>query len=109
RPTTNHANIESSIVTVEGDGTYGIYFDGGIQKEASQQNRSEDLATEKAIVVKRSTVSKQEKTLVGITGTVSLKKTDFEVASGIAIYGNNSGGHVSVENKTTLVGDLLLK
>ncbi|WP_375670386.1 autotransporter outer membrane beta-barrel domain-containing protein [Bartonella sp. PS7NMGDW] len=109
RPTTNHANIESSIVRVEGDGTYGIYFDGGIQKEASQQNRSEDLATEKAIVVKRSTVSKQEKTPISITGTVSLKKTDFEVASGIAIYGNNSGGHVSLENKTTLVGDLLLK
>ncbi|WP_375663745.1 autotransporter outer membrane beta-barrel domain-containing protein [Bartonella sp. CL63NXGY] len=109
RPTMNHVNIESSTVTVEGDGTYGIYFDGGIQKEASQQNRSEDLATEKAIVVKRSTVSKQEKTLVGITGTVSLKKTDFEVASGIAIYGNNSGGHVSVENETTLVSDLLLK
>ncbi|WP_375627327.1 autotransporter outer membrane beta-barrel domain-containing protein [Bartonella sp. PS17NMGDW] len=109
RPTTNHANIESSIVRVEGDGTYGIYFDGLIQKEASQQNRSKDLATEKAIVVKRSTVSKQEKTPISITGTVSLKKTDFEVASGIAIYGNNSGGHVSLENKTTLVGDLLLK
>ncbi|WP_375626604.1 autotransporter outer membrane beta-barrel domain-containing protein [Bartonella sp. MU37NMGALS] len=109
RPTMNHANIESSTVTVEGDGTYGIYFDGGIQKEASQQNRSEDLATEKAIVAKRSAESKQEKTPISITGTVSLKKTDFEVASGIAIYGNNSGGHVSLENKTTLVGDLLLK
>ncbi|WP_375651341.1 autotransporter outer membrane beta-barrel domain-containing protein [Bartonella sp. AA78NXGY] len=109
RPTMNHVNIESSTVKVEGDGVYGIYFDGGTQKEASQQNRSQDLTTEKTNVVKRSTVSKQEKTPIGITGTVSLKKTDFEVANGIAIYGNNSGGHVSLENKTTLAGDLLLK
>ncbi|WP_375685348.1 autotransporter outer membrane beta-barrel domain-containing protein [Bartonella sp. TT110JLCBS] len=109
RPTMNHANIESSTVRVEGDGVYGIYFDGLIQKEASQQNRSKDLETEKAIVAKRSAVSKQEKTPIGITGTVSLKKTGFEVANGIAIYGNNSGGHVSLENKTTLAGDLLLR
>ncbi|WP_375653926.1 autotransporter outer membrane beta-barrel domain-containing protein [Bartonella sp. AP19HLJMH] len=109
RPTMNHVNIESSTVKVEGDGVYGIYFDGGTQKEASQQNRSQDLTTEKTNVVKRSTVSKQEKTPIGITGTVSLKKTDFEVANGIAIYGNNSGGRVSLENKTTLAGDLLLK
>uniref|UniRef100_UPI0035CFF413 hypothetical protein n=1 Tax=Bartonella sp. MU70NMGDW TaxID=3243561 RepID=UPI0035CFF413 len=90
RPTMNHVNIESSTVKVEGDGVYGIYFDGGTQKEASQQNRSQDLTTEKTNVVKRSTVSKQEKTPISITGTVSLKKTDFEVAKGIAIYGNNS-------------------
>ncbi|WP_375661597.1 autotransporter outer membrane beta-barrel domain-containing protein [Bartonella sp. CR127HXZ] len=109
RPTVNHANIESSIVRVEGDGTYGIYFDGVIQKEASQQNRSKDLTTEKAIVVKRSAVSEQKKTPIGIAGTVSLKKTDFEVAKGTAIYGNNSSGHVLLENKTTLTGDLLLK
>ncbi|WP_375629212.1 autotransporter outer membrane beta-barrel domain-containing protein [Bartonella sp. TT67HLJMS] len=109
RPTVNHANIESSIVRVEGDGTYGIYFDGVIQKEASQQNRSKDLTTEKAIVVKRSVVSEQKKTPIGIAGTVSLKKTDFEVAKGTAIYGNNSSGHVLLENKTTLTGDLLLK
>ncbi|WP_375675910.1 hypothetical protein, partial [Bartonella sp. CL42QHWL] len=109
RPTVNRANIESSIVKVEGDETYGIYFDGVTQKEESQQNRSKDLATEKAIVAKRSAVSKQEKTPIGITGTVSLKKTGFEVAKGIAIYGNNSGGHVSLENKTTLAGDFLLK
>ncbi len=109
RPTMNHVNIESSAVKVEGDGVYGIYFDGGTQKETSQQNRSQDLTTEKTNVVKRSTVSKQEKTPIGITGTVSLKKTDFEVANGIAIYGNNSGGRVLLENKTTLAGDLLLK
>ncbi|WP_244427606.1 autotransporter outer membrane beta-barrel domain-containing protein [Bartonella queenslandensis] len=109
RPPMNRANIESSIVKVEGEGTYGIYFDGLTQKEGSKQNRSKDLGTEKTSVVKRSAVSKQEKTPIGITGTVSLKKTDFEVAQGIAIYGNSSGGHVSLENKTTLVGDLLLK
>ncbi|WP_375666424.1 autotransporter outer membrane beta-barrel domain-containing protein [Bartonella sp. TT121SHDZB] len=125
RPNMNRADIESSIVRVEGEGTYGIYFDGLTLKEGSKQNRSKDLAkitAEKSVersrkgntaeqtgVVKRSAVSTQEKTLIGITGAISLKKTDFEVANGIAIYGNNSGGHVSLENKTTLTGDLLLK
>ncbi|WP_273788237.1 autotransporter family protein [Bartonella grahamii] len=109
RPTVNHANIESSTVKVEGDGTYGIYFDGLTQKEERKQNRSKNLEAEKAIVVKRSAVSQQERTPIGITGAISLKNTDFEVANGIAIYGNNSGGHVSLENKTTLAGDLLLK
>ncbi|WP_375684384.1 autotransporter outer membrane beta-barrel domain-containing protein [Bartonella sp. AP1QHHD] len=109
RSTMNHVNIESSTVKVEGDGVYGIYFDGGTQKEARQQNRSKDLATEQTSVVKRSAVSKQENATIGVTGAISLKKTDFEVANGIAIYGNNSGGRVSLENKTTLAGDLLLK
>uniref|UniRef100_UPI001FE8BA1B hypothetical protein n=1 Tax=Bartonella capreoli TaxID=155192 RepID=UPI001FE8BA1B len=85
-------NIESSTVKVEGDGTYGIYFDGVTQKEESQQNRSKDLATEEEVVVKWSAVSKQEKTPIGITGTVSLKKSDVDVVKGIAVYGNNSGG-----------------
>ncbi|WP_273758643.1 autotransporter outer membrane beta-barrel domain-containing protein [Bartonella sp. AU55XJBT] len=106
----NHANIEASTVKVEGDGTYGIYFDGGIKKGESQQNRSKNLETQKANVVKRSAIStQQEKTPISMTGTVSLKQTDFEVAKGIAIYGNNSGGVVSLEKKTTLAGDLLLK
>ncbi|WP_375686735.1 autotransporter outer membrane beta-barrel domain-containing protein [Bartonella sp. AC331YNZD] len=109
RPTMNYVNIEFSTVKVEGDGVYGIYFDGGTQKEASQQNRSQNLEIAQTGVVKRSVVSKQENTPIGVTGTVSLKKTDFQVANGIAIYGNNSGGHVSLENKTTLAGDLLLK
>ncbi|WP_375703791.1 autotransporter outer membrane beta-barrel domain-containing protein [Bartonella sp. AD13SXNS] len=109
RPAMNHANIESSTVKVEGNGTYGIYFDGVTQKEGSKQTRGKDLATEKASVVKRSAVSTQEKTPIGVTGAISLKKTDFEVANGIAIYGNHSGGRVSLENKTTLAGDFLLK
>ncbi|EJF84951.1 autotransporter outer membrane beta-barrel domain-containing protein [Bartonella rattimassiliensis] len=99
RSTMNRANIESSTVKVEGDGTYGIYFDGLTQKEGTKQNLS---------VVKRDVV-KQERTPIGITGAISLKTTDFEVAKGIAIYGNNSGGRISLENKTTLAGDLLLK
>ncbi|WP_175869009.1 autotransporter outer membrane beta-barrel domain-containing protein [Bartonella gabonensis] len=100
RSSVNHANIEFSTVNVEGNGTYGIYFDGVTQKEESQQSLN---------IVKRSAVSKQEKAPISIAGTVSLKATDFEVENGVAIYGNNSGGHVSLENKTTLVGDLLLK
>ncbi|WP_375704338.1 autotransporter outer membrane beta-barrel domain-containing protein, partial [Bartonella sp. AD328YNZD] len=108
RSAMNHANIESSTVKVEGDGTYGIYFDGVTQKDGNKQTRGKDLATEKAIV-KRSAVSTQEKTPIGVTGAISLKKTKFEVANGIAIYGNHSGGRVSLENKTTLAGDFLLK
>ncbi|UNF41777.1 autotransporter outer membrane beta-barrel domain-containing protein [Bartonella krasnovii] len=99
RPAMNHANIESSTIKVEGDGAYGIYFDGVTQKEGSRQES----------VVKQSAVSQQEKTPIHVTGAISLKKTNFEVAKGIAIYGNNSGGHVSLANKTTLAGDLLLK
>ncbi|WP_375679438.1 autotransporter outer membrane beta-barrel domain-containing protein [Bartonella sp. AP7XZML] len=109
RPTMNHVNIESSTVKVEGEGTYGIYFDGLTLKEGSEKTRSQNLETAQTGVAKRSAVSKQENTPIGITGTVSLKKTDFEVANGIAIYGNNSGGRVLLENKTTLAGDLLLK
>ncbi|WP_375641038.1 autotransporter outer membrane beta-barrel domain-containing protein [Bartonella sp. AA168HLJHH] len=109
RPTMNHVNIESSTVKVEGEGTYGIYFDGLTLKEGSEKTRSQNLETAQTGVAKRSAVSKQENTPIGVTGTVSLKKTDFEVANGIAIYGNNSGGRVSLENKTTLAGDLLLK
>ncbi|WP_142417037.1 autotransporter outer membrane beta-barrel domain-containing protein [Bartonella massiliensis] len=107
RPTMNHANIESSTVKVEGDGTYGIYFDG---QGVGKQNRSGNLeAVERSSVVKRSAESKQEKTPISITGTVSLKKTKFEVAKGVAIYGNTSVGLVSLKDKTNLSGDLLLK
>ncbi len=106
----NRANIESSIVRVEGDGSYGIYFDGTAQRPADGQNQvANGNSVRKTRSVERSAVSKQEKTPIGITGAISLKKTDFEVANGIAIYGNNSGGYVSLENKTTLAGDLLLK
>lgn len=108
RSAMNHANIEASTVKVEGEGTYGIYFDGLTQKEESQQNRSKNLETGKANVVKRSPLIIQDKP-IAMTGTVSLKKTDFQVAKGVAIYGNNSGGRVLLENKTTLSGDLLLK
>lgn len=110
RPSMNRANIESSTVRVEGDRSYGIYFDGTAQRLENGQNQiANGNSVRKARSVEQSAVSKQEKTPIGIIGTVSLKKTDFEVAKGIAIYGNNSGGHVSLENKTTLAGDLLLK
>ncbi|UNF35078.1 autotransporter outer membrane beta-barrel domain-containing protein [Bartonella krasnovii] len=120
RPTMNRANIESSTVKVGGQGTYGIYFDGRTQKGESKQNRSEDLeasversaqgnTAERTSVVKQNAVPKHEKSLIHMIGEVSLKQTNFEVAKGIAIYGNNSGGHVSLANKTTLAGDLLLK
>ncbi|UJM33673.1 autotransporter outer membrane beta-barrel domain-containing protein [Bartonella henselae] len=120
RPSLNRAHIELSDVKVEGDKSYGIYFDGTGRKEGSQQNRNrvlEEAVTElsgtgstieKVSVVKRSTVSQKEKTPIDITGAVSLKKTRFEVINGIAIYGNNSGGQISLEENTILSGDLLL-
>ncbi|WP_459778921.1 autotransporter outer membrane beta-barrel domain-containing protein, partial [Bartonella henselae] len=120
RSSLNRANIEFSKIEVEGDKSYGIYFDGAGQKEGNQQNRSKVLEdtvaklsgtgspVDKVSVVKRSTVSQQEKTPIGITGAVSLKKTRFEVANGVAIYGNNSGGQISLEKDTILSGDLLL-
>ncbi|MCZ2159074.1 autotransporter outer membrane beta-barrel domain-containing protein [Bartonella sp. 220] len=125
RSSMNHASIESSTVRVEGDKSYGIYFDGTGWKGVDQQNRNKDIEktisessmkrseekspVEKVSVVKRNAVPLQEKTPIGIMGTVSLKKTDFEVSKSIAIYGNHSGGRISLENETTLSGDLLLK
>ncbi|UNF46627.1 autotransporter outer membrane beta-barrel domain-containing protein [Bartonella krasnovii] len=93
RPSLNHASIEFSTFKVEGNGAYGIYFDGTGQKRNHQQ----------------SAVSQQEKTPIHVIGAISLKKTNFEVANGIAIYGRNSGGQISLEKGTVLSGDLLLK
>ncbi|WP_246744102.1 autotransporter family protein [Bartonella raoultii] len=93
RPSLNHANIEDSTIRVEGDGAYGIYFDG-----AGQKGNHKQIAA-----------SQQEKTPIRVTGAISLKRTNFEVVNGIAIYGNNSGGQISLEEGTVLSGDLLLK
>ncbi|UTO28036.1 autotransporter outer membrane beta-barrel domain-containing protein [Bartonella harrusi] len=119
RSSMNRANIEFSNIKVEGDKSYGIYFDGTERKGVEKKNQNKNLEKNvvessvqrsgKKRVVKRNAVSSQEKTPIGITGEVSLKKTDFEVLKSVAIYGNNSGGRVSLENKTTLSGDLLLK
>ncbi|MBX4335196.1 autotransporter outer membrane beta-barrel domain-containing protein [Bartonella raoultii] len=116
---TNRVSIESSTVNVEGDGKYGIYFDGITKKGINRQSQNENLrkavlepsveqsqktnTTERVYVVKRNTGSQ------AVSGEVSLKRTNFEVAKGIAIYGNNSAGRVSLENKTTFSGDMLLK
>ncbi|EJF92810.1 outer membrane autotransporter barrel domain-containing protein, partial [Bartonella taylorii 8TBB] len=119
RPSMNHANIEFSTIKVESDNSYGIYFDGAGRKAVDQQSQNkipekivsgssvEDSGT--GSLVKRSAVRPQEKAPVSITGAVSLKRTNFEVLKSIAIYGNNSGGRVSLENRTNLTGDLLLK
>ncbi|WP_409360964.1 autotransporter outer membrane beta-barrel domain-containing protein [Bartonella heixiaziensis] len=110
RPSMNRANIEFSTVRVEGDRSYGIYFDGTAQKTAGGRNQVVNgNSARKTRSVERSTVPLQKKTPIGIMGTVSLKRTDFEVLKNIAVYGNNSGGRVFLENRTTLSGDLLLK
>ncbi|GAA4665217.1 autotransporter outer membrane beta-barrel domain-containing protein [Bartonella pachyuromydis] len=106
RPSSNRANIEASIVKVEGDGSYGIYFDGTKQKGGQKQNQNK--VSEKANVVKRDAASQQERIPLHLTGTISLKKTKFEVVNGIAIYGNSSNGQISLEKETVLAGDLLL-
>ncbi len=106
----NHANIESSSVIVQGDKSYGIYFDGTTQRLANGQKQVVNgNSVRKTRSIKQGAVPVQEKTPVGTSGTVTLKKTNFEVLKSIAIYGNNSGGRVSLENGTTLSGDLLLK
>ncbi|MET3560520.1 outer membrane autotransporter protein [Bartonella japonica] len=95
RSSMNRANVESSTVKVDGEKSYGIHFDGAESGRAGRQNRSAEFA--------------QKKKPVGVTGEVSLKKTTFEVAKSVAIYANNSGGLVSLENKTILSGDSLLR
>ncbi len=82
----NPATIESSTVKMEGDRSYGIYFDRAGQKILSSWNEMHSSPP-----------------------PVVLKKTNFEVPKSIAIYGNNSAGYVSVEEKATLSGDLLLR
>ncbi|WP_273755359.1 autotransporter outer membrane beta-barrel domain-containing protein [Bartonella sp. MM73XJBT.G] len=126
---TNRANIGFSTVKIEGDGRYGIYFDGITKQIVDEHNQNENLresvldpsvgnqnlgqnpkkesAAEEIYVVKRNALTQRER--IPVSGEVSLQRTDFEVSKGIAIYGNNSSGHVSLENKTTLAGDLLLK
>ncbi|WP_273789425.1 autotransporter outer membrane beta-barrel domain-containing protein [Bartonella sp. ML70XJBT] len=126
---TNRANIESSTVKVEGDGRYGIYFDGITKQIVDEHDQNENLresvldlsvgnqnlgqspkkesSAGEIYVVKRNALSQRER--IPVSGEVSLKRTNFEVSKGIAIYGNKSAGHVSLENKTTFAGDLLLK
>ncbi|UNF43433.1 autotransporter outer membrane beta-barrel domain-containing protein [Bartonella krasnovii] len=126
---TNRANIGFSTVKIEGDGRYGIYFDGITKQIVDEHNQNENLResvldpsvvnqnlgqnpkkegiAEEIYVVKRNDLSQRDR--IPVSGEVSLQRTDFEVSKGIAIYGNNSGGHVSLENKTTFAGDLLLK
>ncbi|WP_208438160.1 autotransporter outer membrane beta-barrel domain-containing protein [Bartonella taylorii] len=82
------AVIESSTVKMEGDRSYGIYFDRVGQKFLPLWG-------------KKHTNFPLEPVL--------LKKTNFEVPKSVAIYGNNSAGYVSIEEKATLSGDLLLR
>ncbi|WP_273720906.1 MULTISPECIES: autotransporter outer membrane beta-barrel domain-containing protein [unclassified Bartonella] len=120
RPSLNRANIEFSTFKVEGNQSYGIYFDG-TKKEDQQRNQNKDsgnvvaglpemagAAVEKVGVVKSNAVSQQKETPIHVTGAISLKKTNFEVANGIAIYANGSNGQISLEKETILAGDLLL-
>ncbi|BBL53744.1 hypothetical protein MF1_10020 [Bartonella quintana] len=110
-PSMNRAYIDSSNIKVEGDSSYGIYFNGMARVAERNQNRvSEEIVSESVgHPVNGSSVFSPEQTLVGITGTALLKKTNFEVPKSVAIYGNNSGGLVSIQKKTFLSGDLLLK
>ncbi|MBB5073945.1 outer membrane autotransporter protein [Bartonella callosciuri] len=121
RSSMNRANIEFSKILVEGDRSYGIYFDRVVRQEGDTQNPNQEVisgssvnhlgvgtSVEKGTVVKRHAVLPQEKTPIGIMGAVSLKRTAFEVPESVAIYGNNSHGRVSLESNTTLSGDTLL-
>ncbi|WP_375651001.1 autotransporter outer membrane beta-barrel domain-containing protein [Bartonella sp. OT172YNZD] len=110
RSSVNYANIEYSTIRVEGDESYGIYFDGMDQRSIGAQNHAANRTPIRHTrSVNPSVVSSSEKAPVDITGVVSLKKTDFEVLKSIAIYGNNSSGRVSIADKAHLSGDLLLR
>nr|WP_081486143.1 autotransporter outer membrane beta-barrel domain-containing protein [Bartonella washoeensis] len=125
RSSMNHANIEFSTIRVEGDMSYGIYFDGTERKGLDQQNQNKHLekpvsessvrrsgeegSVKRVSMVKRNALTLQRKTPVSMNGAVALKGTVFEVPESVAIYGNNSAGRVSLENKSTLLGDLLLR
>ncbi|WP_455478061.1 autotransporter outer membrane beta-barrel domain-containing protein [Bartonella sp. B10] len=128
-----HAHIESSSVTVEGNKSYGIHFDGSKWGEIRAQDESKiqepievrslnvpaggASSIEKKIVAKRSvdlpikqsSEAQLKQKSANTTWVVSLKKTDFEVKSGTAIYGQNAHGRISLEDKTVLSGDLLLR
>ncbi len=87
RPSVNWANVESSTVVIEGEGRYGIYFDGSGRVRVPS-NDSEPLDK---------------------LDLFSLKKTVLQVPKSVAIYSNNSDGRISLEKETEITGDLLLR
>lgn len=71
----NHAKIESSTVRVEGDKSYGMYFDGMVQRSVDEQKQvTNNNLIRQTRSVKPSVVPSSEKAPMGITGMVSLKK-----------------------------------
>ncbi|WP_455465751.1 autotransporter outer membrane beta-barrel domain-containing protein [Bartonella sp. B39] len=92
RSSINRANVESSTITVEGEGRYGIHFDG----------------SEKVKPLFLDGLRGFSKPLEELA-LISLKETVLTVPESTAIYSNNSGGRVFLEKKTNLAGDLLLR
>ncbi|WP_455476806.1 autotransporter outer membrane beta-barrel domain-containing protein [Bartonella sp. B41] len=121
----NRANIEFSDITVEGSEAYGIYFDEAGWRRTNRRNQNRVLGSansdslhmsvegenpsQSRRIAKRGYQLTQDGRSISPVGTVSLKETSFKVPDSIAIYGDNSRGNVSLERKTTLLGDLLLK
>ncbi|WP_332060703.1 autotransporter outer membrane beta-barrel domain-containing protein [Bartonella sp. CB74] len=80
-------------------------------KEASQVVLVSDVqgdSATKSVRTKRGLVLPQGNLADEIT-TISLKETFFETQGSTAVYGDNFKGRISLEKKTTLSGDLLLR
>ncbi len=94
--------IESSNITIQGEKTYGLYFNAVGPREFSERLNVSD---EK--------LSEAHGDVIG-TASVSLSKTTFTVQDGIAIYSTGPDGYgaestLELSEGTRISGDLLLK
>ncbi|WP_375643387.1 MULTISPECIES: autotransporter outer membrane beta-barrel domain-containing protein [unclassified Bartonella] len=90
------ANFKSSSVTVKGEGSYGIYFQG-------EKPWSED-------VDKKEEISLEEEKAPPRLEVVNLDTTEFSVLDDTALYGKNViSGAVSLMKSTLRSGDFLLR
>ncbi|WP_413154402.1 autotransporter outer membrane beta-barrel domain-containing protein [Bartonella sp. cb54] len=103
---------ETLVLNVEND---------SVQKDVSEPSTTPEKANQvvlvseaqgdsatKSVRAKRGLVLPQEN-LAGEVTTISLKGTRFEAQDSTAVYGDNFKGRISLEEKTTLSGDLLLR
>ncbi|EJF75952.1 hypothetical protein MCO_01711, partial [Bartonella sp. DB5-6] len=94
--------IESSDISVQGEGTHGLYFHVlGPEESADILNPNGNKSSE-------------VKKVIAGAASVSLSKTIFEVPNGIAIYatggkGYRAEGTLELSEESKISGDLLLK
>ncbi|GAA5109163.1 autotransporter outer membrane beta-barrel domain-containing protein [Bartonella jaculi] len=94
--------IERSNISVQGEGTYGLYFHLLSPKEFAE------------ILGQNNEQSSEAQTIITGAASVYLKKTNFAVPDGIAIYVTGADGYgaentIELSEETKVSGDLLLK